>query len=74
MSRNLTGTIDLGQIKTIGKERIVSRKICTLTREMKDVDNKLFNIFGLSNVLRRKDNEIQSLKGKITYLQNKYKK
>lgn len=67
--RKLSGNIDLGQIKTIGKERIVSRKICRLsTSEMKTVDTKIFNAVGLHNVINAKDNTIKSLEGKIAYL------
>ena len=55
-SKVLTGTIDLGQIKTIGKERIISRRICILKAEIKDVDKKLFNVFGLTNILNSKEN------------------
>lgn len=69
--RNLSGTIDLGQIKTIGKERIVSRKICNLsTFEMNAVDSRIFNALGLSSVINAKDNTIKSLEGKIEYLKN----
>ena len=39
----LCGAIDLGQIKTIGKERIVSNKLCILKDEMKEVDNLKYN-------------------------------
>ena len=67
--RNLSGTIDLGQIKTIGKERISSRKICNLsTSEMNAVDFRIFNALGLSSVINAKDNTIKSLEGKIEYL------
>lgn len=66
--KDLMGTIDLGQIKTIGKERIISRKVCLLSAEMKDVDNKLLNVFGLSSLLSKRDNTIESLKGKIEFL------
>ncbi|MDD7795906.1 type II toxin-antitoxin system PemK/MazF family toxin [Clostridium sp. 'White wine YQ'] len=64
----LCGAIDLGQIKTIGKERIVSRKVCTITKEIDEVDIKLLNIFGLSNLLKKRDNTIKSLEGKVAYL------
>lgn len=75
VARNLSGTIDLGQIKTIGKERIVSRRICRLSvAEMKDVDLKIFNAVGLSNVINAKDNTIKSLDGKIEYLKEQLAK
>lgn len=65
----LEGTIDLGQIKTIAKERIVSKKVCRLESEMEEIDKKLLNIFGLSNQIRKRDNIITSLMGKVNYLQ-----
>lgn len=65
--RNLVGTVDLGQIKTVGKERIVSKTICKLL-EMADVDAKLLNALGMSRLIQAKNNEITSLKGKIEYL------
>lgn len=68
VSKSLTGTIDLGQIKTIGKERIVSQSICKLSSEMKDVDKKLFNALGIGKIIASKDNTIKSLEGKIEYL------
>jgi len=74
MAKTLGGAIDLGQIKTIAKERIVTRKICTLGVEMADVDKKLLNVFGLSSLLNKKENEIQSLKGKVDYLKTLDKK
>lgn len=64
----LSGTIDLGQIKTIGKERIISTKICQLSAEMPELDTKLLNILGLSHIVKKKDNIISSLNGKINYL------
>lgn len=64
----------LGQIKTIGKERIVSKKVCDLSAEMKDVDTKLLNILGLSSIIKKKDNLIQSLNGKVEYLKEQLKK
>lgn len=73
-TKNLCGAIDLGQIKTIGKERIVSKKICDLSAEMKDVDIKLLNVLGLSSIIKKKDNLIQSLTGKIDYLKEQLKK
>ena len=74
ISKQLTGTIDLGQIKTIGKERIVSRKVCELTAEVNEIDEKLLNIFGLTNLIKSRDNVISSLTGKCEYLKNKQKK
>lgn len=67
--RNLQGSIDLGQIKTVAKERIISKKICDLV-EMNIVDQKLFNAFGLTNIITAKENTITSLKGKVEYLTN----
>lgn len=69
--KNLCGAIDLGQIKTIGKERIVSLKVCDLKNEMQEIDNKLLNIFGLSNIIKKRDNVINSLNGKVKYLKDK---
>lgn len=75
VTRNLSGTVDLGQIKTIGKERIVSKKICRLSAtEMRDIDLKLFNVVGLSGVINAKDNTIKSLEGKIEYLKGQFVK
>ena len=69
ITRNLSGAIDLGQLKTIGKERIVSKKICSLSpSEMEEVNLKLFNVLGLSSIIDAKNNTINSLNGKITYL------
>ena len=65
----LKGTIDLGQIKTIAKERIVSRKVCRLVSEMDEIDRKLLNAFGLTNQIRKRDNTIASLTGKVKYLE-----
>ena len=73
VQKNLVGAIDLGQIKTIGKERIVSSKICDLVNEMNEIDNKLLNIFGLSNIIKKKDNIINSLNGKVIYLKEQLK-
>ena len=70
ISSKLCGTIDLGQIKTIGKERILGTKIATLNTEMNDIDEKLLNIFGLRDLINKKNNIISSLKGKIQYLSN----
>lgn len=66
--KKLNGNIDLGQIKTIGKERIVNKKICTLKMEMQEIDQKLLNVLGLSNIIKSKDNIIKSLQGKIQYM------
>ena len=66
-------TIDLGQIKTIGKERIISAKICKLSAEMSELDTKLLNILGLSYIVKKKDNIISSLSGKIDYLKKQLK-
>lgn len=74
ITKNLCGAIDLGQIKTIGKGRIVSKKVCDLSAEMKDVDIKLLNVLGLSSIIKKKDNLIQSLNGKVEYLKEKLKK
>ena len=73
-TKNLCGAIDLGQIKTIGKERIVSKKVCDLSVEMKEVDIKLLNVLGLSSIIKKKDNLIQSLTGKVDYLKEQLKK
>ena len=67
----LCGAIDLGQIKTVAKERICSEKICLLGSEMDEVDEKLFNALGLHKAISSRDNIINSLQGKIDYLQNK---
>ena len=69
----LSGTIDLGQIKTIGKERIISAKICKLSAEIPELDTKLLNILGLSYIVKKKDNIISSLSGKIDYLKKQLK-
>lgn len=68
VSKVLSGAIDLGQIKTLAKERIISKKVCLLTDEMDDVDIKLLNVFGLKSMLTKRDNIIESLNGKIEYL------
>ena len=73
-NKQLSGLVDLGQIKTLGKERIVSNQICCLTSEMNEIELKLLNVLGLGSVLRRKENEINSLKGKIRYLKDQLKK
>lgn len=66
--KKLIGNVDLGQLKTIGKERIVNRKICMLQSEMKEIDRKLLNALGLSGTIKAKDNIIKSLQGKIEYM------
>lgn len=71
VERKLAGTIDLGQIRTIGKERIVSKKICKLILEIKDIDSKIFNALGLSDIINSKNNTIKSLEGKIEYLKKR---
>lgn len=73
VSKQLIGTIDLGQIKTIGKERIVSRKVCKLITEVNEINEKLLNVFGLTNLIRSRDNVISSLAGKCEYLESKQK-
>lgn len=70
--RTLTGIIDLGQIKTVAKERIV-KNIGKLKTEMQEVDKKLFNALGLTTFIEKKDNVIKSLEGKVKYLQEKLK-
>lgn len=69
-SQTLVGAVDLGQIKTIAKERIVTRKICQLSTEMDEIDKKLLNVFGLSPLLSKRDNTIKSLQGKVAYLKS----
>jgi len=71
-NRVLTGTIDLGQIKTIAKERIINN-IGMLGSEMHEVDMKLFNAFGLTSIIKKRDNIINSLEGKVKYLSEKLK-
>lgn len=69
----LVGNVDLGQIKTVGKERIVNGKICILKQEMHEIDIKLLNALGLSSMIASRDNIIKSLQGKIEYLKsNRY--
>lgn len=68
----LTGTIDLGQIKTVGKERILS-KVCTLNDEIDEIDNKLFNVLGMSHIIMKQQNIIHSLEGKVSYLTDELK-
>lgn len=66
--KNLVGSIDLGQIKTVGKERIVNNKVCTLKTEVKEIDRKLLNVLGLASIIKSKENTIKSLQGKIEYM------
>lgn len=73
VEKNLTGSVDLGQIKTVGKERIMNSKICTLKSELQEIDLKLLNIFGLSGIIRAKENTIKSLQGKIEYMKGQGK-
>lgn len=70
ITKNLMGNIDLGQIKTVGKERIVSSKVCMFKDEMQEIDRKLLNVLGLSGIIKSKENTIKSLQGKIEYLKN----
>ena len=60
--------MDLGQIKTVGKERIVNGKICMLKQEIQEIDKKLLNTLGLSSMIKSKENTINSLQGKIEYI------
>ena len=60
--------MDLGQIKTVGKERIVNGKICLLKQEIQEIDKKLLNTLGLSSMIKSKENTIKSLQGKIEYI------
>lgn len=69
VTKKLSGAADLGQIKTVGKERIVA-KVCKLHHEMKEIDEKLLNVFGLKHLLTSKENTIKSLEGKVKYLKN----
>lgn len=69
-NRILSGAIDLGQIKTIGKERIINN-IGMIGSEMNEVDEKLINAFGLSSIIIKRDNIIKSLEGKIKFLQSR---
>ena len=68
MAKQLTGTVDLGQIKTIGKERIISKMICTLSAEVDEINEKLLNVFGIKSLITKRDNTIISLTGKCEYL------
>lgn len=70
--KSLQGAIDLGQIKTVAKERIRTRTICSLSQnEMDLVDVALMSVLSLRPLLTHKDNTINSQKGKIEYLQEK---
>ncbi len=68
VEKKLIGNIDLGQIKTVGKERIVNNKVCMLKTEIQEIDRKLLNVLGLSGIIRAKENTIKSLQGKIEYM------
>lgn len=70
-NKYLTGTVDLGQIITVGKERLVSRKITDLTAEMDDINGKILNSLGLSLLVSKLENTITSLQGKIDFLSKK---
>lgn len=72
--KNLVGNIDLGQIKTVGKERIVTNKVCMLKMEIQEIDRKLLNVLGLSGIIKSKENTIKSLQGKIEYMKSKINK
>ena len=67
-SKKLSGAIDLGHIITVAKERVVSKKICLLNKELNEIDEKLMNYLGLKPLLNKRDNVISSLEGKINYL------
>lgn len=69
-TKKLVGSIDLGQLRTVGKERIINSKVCILKTEMQEIDRKLLNILGLSTIIKSKENMIKSLQGKIEYLKN----
>ena len=68
VNKILVGSVDLGQIKTVGKERIVNSKICMLRQEIQEIDRKLLNALGLSSIIKSKENTIKSLQGKIEYM------
>ena len=68
VNKFLVGSVDLGQIKTVGKERIVNSKVCMLRQEIQEIDRKLLNALGLSNIIKSKENTIKSLQGKIEYM------
>lgn len=70
VSKTLVGSIDLGQIKTVAKERITNSKVCTLKQEIREIDRKLLNVLGLSSIIKSKENAIKSLQGKIEYMKN----
>lgn len=73
VTNKLVGNIDLGQIKTIGKERIVNKKVCKLENEIQEIDRKIVNALGLSAIIKSKENIIKSLQGKIEYMKNQMK-
>lgn len=71
ITRHLQGAVDLGQIKTVAKERIKTQRICYLSQsEMNAIDSKLLNVLGLKNMLSSRDNTIASLQGKVEYLKS----
>ena len=67
-TRNLCGTIDLGQIKTVAKERIINN-IGVISNEIEEINQKLFNALGLTEIITKKDNVIKSLQGRVEYLE-----
>jgi mRNA interferase MazF len=68
-NKKLGGAIDLGHIRTLAKERILS-KICTLNVELAELNRKLFNTLGLSPTIKKMEREIISLRGKVEYLKS----
>ena len=58
MNKFLVGSVDLGQIKTVGKERIVNSKVCMLRQEIQEIDRKLLNALGLSNIIKSKNENL----------------
>lgn len=69
--QKLIGAVDLGQIRTVAKERIVGKKICRLGNEMDEIDDKLMNVFGLKPLLTKRDNLIESLQKRVAFLEAK---
>ena len=59
VNKILVGSVDLGKIKTVGKERIVNSKICMLKQEIQEIDRKLLNDLGLSSIIKSKENTIK---------------
>lgn len=39
-------------------------------QEIQEIDRKLLNALGLSNIIKSKENTIKSLQGKIEYMKN----